>query len=88
MTPSAALLSSLSSTFRLELVSLISQEGGLCVNEIAEKSGTSQATASRQLIILRNAGAIKVEKQNNKRIYSVDEQVVKLVEAARMIAEG
>jgi DNA-binding transcriptional ArsR family regulator len=83
---SVELLSSLSSPFRLELVSLLSQEGGLCVNEIAEKSGTSQANASRQLIILRNAGAIKVERQQNKRIYQVDERVANLVNAAREIA--
>lgn len=83
---SAELLSSLSSPFRLELISLISQEGGLCVNEIAEKSGTSQANASRQLIILRNAGAIKVERQHNKRIYQVDERVSNLIKAAQEIA--
>lgn len=84
---SAALLSSLAHPTRLDIVKALDANGELNVNEVSEKLGQSQATVSRHLIILRDAGAVCVRAQNTSRIYSVGAGVSGLVRLVDELTE-
>ncbi len=55
--------------------SLIDEE--LCVNDIAEKTNTSQSAVSHQLRILKSSKLVKYRKVGNLIYYSLDDDHVK-----------
>lgn len=58
---------------RLQLLSLLatSGDGAVCVCDLVEPVGRSQATVSHHLKILREAGLVTVEKRGTNNWYSV-----------------
>jgi DNA-binding transcriptional ArsR family regulator len=66
----------------MEMVELLHKEGELSVNEVAEKLGLSQPSTSRQLIILRDSGAVSVKRSQSRRLYQVSAEVADIVRAA------
>jgi ArsR family transcriptional regulator len=87
--PATALLSSLSSPVRVDIVLLLEREGALCVNDVAARVGASQCNVSHHLTILNRAGATKSERQMNKKMYSIrDQRVAQLVRLAAEVADG
>lgn len=83
------LLSSLSHQTRIDIIHLLSKRGELCVNDVAGHLRQSQALVSKHLITLKDAGAIKVEKQQSKRIYSLKgREILDLLQVASNLAEA
>lgn len=83
--PSAELLNSLGNPVRLQIMELLSEEGGLCVNDVADKTGGLQSNISRHLLILRDAGAVEVERSQTKRVYRAKPKVLQLIKMAQEV---
>lgn len=86
--PSADLLNSLGNPVRLQILELLSEEGSLCVNDVAERVGGLQSNVSRHLIILRDAGAVVVDQVQTKRVYKAKPQVLQLIRLAKEVTEA
>lgn len=86
--PSAELLASLGNPVRLHIVKMLSEEGSLCVNDVAERLGALQSNVSRHLIILLDAGAVEMDKVQTKRVYKAKPQVLQLIELAKEVADA
>lgn len=76
---SSALFNSLGNATRIEIIHVIHAAGELSVNEVTEKIGISQSNTSRHLLILKDAGAVDVECQDNRRVYRVRPKVITLI---------
>lgn len=63
----------LADTNRREIVRLIAHRGELSVSEICEEFTITPPAVSQHLKVLREAKVIRMKKQAQKRLYSVDE---------------
>lgn len=79
---SASLFSGLGNPVRLEIINALHSAGRLSVNEVTERIGISQSNTSRHLLVLKDAGAVEVECQENKRVYRVRPGVLELLRVA------
>lgn len=75
----ASLFNSLGNETRIEIIRALHAAGELSVNEVTERIGISQSNTSRHLLILKDAGAVDVESQDNKRVYRVRQGVLDLI---------
>ncbi|MDG9928770.1 MULTISPECIES: metalloregulator ArsR/SmtB family transcription factor [unclassified Pseudomonas] len=84
----ADLLNNLGNPVRLQIMGLLSSEGSLCVNDVTDRLGGLQSNISRHLLILRDAGAVEVDKDKTKRVYRVKPKALQLVEMAKEAVEA
>lgn len=63
----------LADTNRREIVKLIAHRGELSASEICEEFTITPPAVSQHLKVLREAKVIRMKKQAQKRLYSVDE---------------
>jgi DNA-binding transcriptional ArsR family regulator len=56
------------------IVSLLYKE--MCVNDLSEVLGINQTTISHQLKILKNNGAVSVNRKNKFMFYKVNNQII------------
>jgi DNA-binding transcriptional ArsR family regulator len=82
----ATMLGSLSHQTRIDIVKVLSEQGELNVNEVSEKLRQPQPTTSRHLLILKDAGVVKVRPENTSRIYSLVTGFSGLIEMAESLA--
>ena len=80
MQPTPALLRQAATRFaaladetRLRLLARL-KEGEASVGELVDDLGIGQASASKHLAILRDAGFLKVRRQANRAIYSINDR--------------
>ncbi|HJV46134.1 MAG TPA: metalloregulator ArsR/SmtB family transcription factor [Bacillota bacterium] len=73
----AKLFKALADDTRIKVAYALSQEGELCVCDVANIVGCSLATASHHLRLLRNMGLAKYRKEGKLVFYSLDDQHVK-----------
>jgi DNA-binding transcriptional ArsR family regulator len=64
--------------------------GELCVNELAEKVGTSESAVSHQLRLLRTMRLVRVRREGRQAYYAVDDHhILELLNQARVhVQEG
>lgn len=62
---------------RLKIVCALLEEGELCVCDAAAITGTTTATASHHLRLLKNTGLAKFRKEGKLVYYSLDDEHVK-----------
>lgn len=67
-------LRALASPTRQQIMLLFSRGTELSVNEIAERAGVSQSTASSQLAILRRGGIVTSRRDGKVVLYRADRQ--------------
>lgn len=78
----ALLFKALADDTRVKIVYALSQEE-LCVCDVAHITGTSVATASHHLRLLRNLGLAKYRKEGKLVFYSLDdEHVIRIIQNA------
>jgi ArsR family transcriptional regulator len=80
----ADLLKAISHPLRLSIVCILS-DGPLCVNQIHQSIGTSQANISQHLHNLANRRLLLTEKQANKVYYRLSD--ARLIEIIGMLRE-
>jgi ArsR family transcriptional regulator len=74
-------LKALASEKRQEMMFLFLQKGEVTVNEVAERIGIGQSTASEQLAILKRAGILLSRKEGKEVYYSPNKSnVMKLLQ--------
>lgn len=74
-------LKALASEKRQEMMFLFLQQGEVTVNEVAERIGIGQSTASEQLAILKRAGILLSRKKGKEVYYSPNKSnVMKLLQ--------
>jgi ArsR family transcriptional regulator len=74
-------LKALASEKRQEMMFLFLQQGEVTVNEVAERIGIGQSTASEQLAILKRAGILLSRKEGKEVYYSPNKSnVMKLLQ--------
>lgn len=77
--------SALGDKTRFKLLSILSQNEEICVSELADKIGISNAGVSQQLKVLEHAGLVKRNRMGQKICYEINEtdelnqQLVKLI---------
>lgn len=76
------LFTGLSNETRLQIITALHSAGTLSVNEVTERIEISQSNTSRHLLILKDAGCVEVESQENKRLYRLRPGVGELLTAA------
>lgn len=76
------LFNGLGNPTRLQIINVLHTAGRLSVNEVTERIGISQSNTSRHLLILKEAGAVEVESQDNKRLYRVRPGIIRLLDTA------
>lgn len=74
---SAQLFKALADETRLKVAYALSQEDELCVCDVANIIGSSTATASHHLRLLRNMGLAKYRKEGKLVFYALDDEHVK-----------
>jgi ArsR family transcriptional regulator, lead/cadmium/zinc/bismuth-responsive transcriptional repressor len=62
---------------RIKIAFALSQEGELCVCDVANIVGCTLATASHHVRLLRNIGLAKYRKEGKLAFYSLDDEHVK-----------
>lgn len=71
---------------RVKIMHVLMRYDRLCVNEISQFIDATIATTSHHLIILKNSGIIRSEKEGKHMIYSLENQPVSnLIELARQL---
>lgn len=80
----AELCRAMGNPLRMEIVHLL-RSGPLSVNDIAASVGQHQATVSRNLTVLRNAGIVVTHREGNTILYRVANP--KLVEVCDLMRE-
>jgi DNA-binding transcriptional ArsR family regulator len=73
----ARIFKALSDDTRMKIAYSLSQEEELCVCDVANIIGSSTATASHHLRLLRNMGLAKYRKEGKLVFYSLDDDHVK-----------
>ncbi len=68
---------------RVNILRTLGLEGDLSVNEVAERMGIRQPSASNHLLILKGAGAVEVEVRRSQRIYRAKPGVLNLLDRAQ-----
>jgi DNA-binding transcriptional ArsR family regulator len=81
-----AVLKALSDLNRLRITRLLLKEQ-LGVNEISHRLRMTQYNASKHLRILREAGLLEMEKQGQKRIYSLSSRLKRQLAANRNVLQ-
>ena len=76
------IFNSLASETRLNILRLVAERPGATVNDVAEQLGTSQTNASKHLTVLRDAGALRMERGLQSKHHHVVEDVLELVRRA------
>lgn len=85
----APLFKVLSDETRLKVAYALSQEDELCVCDVATIIGSSNATASHHLRLLRNMGLAKHRREGKMILYSLQSPHVReLIQEALLIVEG
>ncbi len=72
----ARLYGALSNQIRLQIVELVSRHKEMCVCELVDQLGMSQANISRHVSILRDAGVLRDRKRGTWVLLRVDEAAV------------
>ena len=80
----AELCRAMGNPLRMEIVHLL-RDGPLNVNDIATAVEQHQATVSRNLTILRNAGIVVTQREGNNNLYQVANP--KLVDVCNLMRE-
>ncbi len=80
----AELCRAMGNPLRMEIVHLL-RSGPLNVNDIASAVEQHQATVSRNLTILRNAGIVVTERDGNNMVYQIADP--KLVDVCDLMRE-
>lgn len=79
----AKIFKALSDDTRIKIAYALSLEGELCVCDVANIIGSSTATASHHLRLLKNLGLATYQKKGKLVFYSLDDEHVKqLIEIA------
>lgn len=79
----AKIFKALADDTRIRIAYALSQEGELCVCDVATIVGCTMATASHHVRLLRNMGLAKYRKEGKLVFYSLDDEHVKqLIELA------
>ncbi|WP_025027370.1 ArsR/SmtB family transcription factor [Caldalkalibacillus mannanilyticus] len=79
----AKIFKALADDTRVKIAYALSQEDELCVCDVANIVGSTMATASHHLRLLRNMGLAKYRKEGKLVFYSLDDDHVKqLIELA------
>ncbi|MEY2192962.1 ArsR/SmtB family transcription factor [Neobacillus sp. BF23-41] len=73
----AQIFKALSDDTRIKIAFALSEEDELCVCDVANIVGSSTATASHHLRLLRNLGLAKYRKEGKLVFYSLDDDHVK-----------
>jgi ArsR family transcriptional regulator, lead/cadmium/zinc/bismuth-responsive transcriptional repressor len=73
----AQIFKALSDDTRLKIAYALSEENELCVCDVANIVGSTTATASHHLRLLRNLGLAKYRKEGKLVYYSLDDDHVK-----------
>lgn len=73
----AQMFKALADDTRIKIAYALTQEEELCVCDVAHIIGSSTATASHHLRLLRNMGLAKYEKRGKLVFYSLDDDHVK-----------
>jgi len=77
------ILKALADETRFKIAYALSQEGELCVCDVSQIIGSSMATASHHLRLLKNLGLAKYRKDGRLVFYSLDdEHVIQLIQTA------
>ncbi|MFC4769878.1 ArsR/SmtB family transcription factor [Effusibacillus consociatus] len=85
----APLFKVLSDETRLKVIYALSQEDELCVCDVATIIGSSNATASHHLRLLRNMGLAKYRREGKMTFYSLQSPHVRhLIQEALTISKG
>jgi ArsR family transcriptional regulator, lead/cadmium/zinc/bismuth-responsive transcriptional repressor len=75
--PVAQIFKALSDDTRIKIAYALSEEDELCVCDVANIVGSTTATASHHLRLLRNLGLAKYRKEGKLVFYSLDDDHVK-----------
>lgn len=79
----AHMFKALADDTRMKIAFALSREGELCVCDVAHIIGSTTATASHHLRLLRNMGLAKYRKEGKFVFYSLDDEHIKqLIEMA------
>lgn len=79
----AKIFKALADDTRIKIAYALSQEGELCVCDVANIVGCTMATASHHVRLLRNLGLAKYRKEGKLVFYSLDdEHVIQLIQVA------
>jgi ArsR family transcriptional regulator, lead/cadmium/zinc/bismuth-responsive transcriptional repressor len=70
----ARMFKALADDTRMKIAYALSQEDELCVCDVAHITGSSTATASHHLRLLRNMGLAKYRKEGKLVFYSLDDE--------------
>jgi DNA-binding transcriptional ArsR family regulator len=73
----AKIFKSLADDTRMKIAYILCQEQELCVCDVANTIGSTTATASHHLRLLRNMGLAKYRKEGKLVFYSLDDEHVK-----------
>jgi DNA-binding transcriptional ArsR family regulator len=84
-TSTAQLFKALADSTRLKIAYALSIEKEMCVCDVAQVIGSSIATASHHLRLLRNMGLAKMRKEGKMVFYSLDDDHVKQMVAIALI---
>jgi ArsR family transcriptional regulator len=83
----AELCRAMGNPLRMKIVHLL-REDSLTVNEIASATNTHQATVSRNLTVLRNAGIVVTRREGSKILYHVaNPKLVSVCDLMREVLE-
>ena len=67
----AGMLRVISHPVRLDIIDLLHSQGRLTVQDIQESLGLEQAIASQHLILMKDKGVLRAEKQGRYRYFSL-----------------
>lgn len=73
----AKIFKALSDDTRMKIAYILCQEDEVCVCDVANAIGSTTATASHHLRLLRNMGLAKYRKEGKLVFYSLDDEHVK-----------
>lgn len=77
-----AIFNALANASRRHILLVLRFRGGeMTAGEIAERFACSWPTTSRHLRVLESAGLVRVERRGRERVYHLDKERLRLVEA-------
>jgi ArsR family transcriptional regulator len=68
-----------------QAILFVLRDGEMNVNEIADKTGISQATVSQHLALLKDRGIVNIRRQGNNSYYSISN--TKIIKAYDLMSE-
>lgn len=72
----AARLKAMADPSRLRILYALRDDVELCVGDVGERLGCSQANASKHLAVLKSAGLVRRRRDGMNVFYSLDEEAV------------